>query len=72
MGDEEDTESLDGFEESIVGEEEVPHSIPDKVVEVMTPRAPALREALEGLDVVDVTRIFTLRGGDESSSEVPL
>ena len=28
----------------------------------MALRAPALREVLEGLDVVDVTRIFSLRG----------
>ena len=61
-GDEEDTEILDGFEESTVGEEEVPHSIPDTAVEVVAPRGPALREALERLDLVDTTRIFALRG----------
>ena len=60
--DEEDTELLDGFEESTVGEEEVPHSIPDTAVEVVAPRGPALREALERLDLVDTTRIFALRG----------
>ena len=59
--DEEDTELLDGFEESTVGEEEVPHSIPDTAVEVVVPRGPALREALESLDLVD-TRMFALRG----------
>ena len=37
LGDEEDTESLDGFVESVVGEEEVPHSIPDTAVEVVAP-----------------------------------
>ena len=47
--DEEDTEFLDGFEESTVGEEEVPHSIPDTAVEVVAPRGPALREVLESL-----------------------
>ena len=45
-----------------MGEEEVPHTIPDTAVEVVAPRVPALREALEGMDAVDVTRIFTLRG----------
>ena len=48
--DEEDTELLDGFEESTVGEE------------VVVPRGPALREALESLDLVDTTRMFALRG----------
>ena len=43
--DEEDTELLDGFEESTVGEEEVPHSMPDTAVEVVAPRGPALRES---------------------------
>ena len=61
-GDEEDTDILDRFEESTVGEEEVPHSITYKTVEVVAPRGPALREALERLDLVDSTRIFTLRG----------
>ena len=60
--DEEDTELLDGFEESTVGEEEVPHSIPDTAVEVVARRGPALREALERLGLVDTTRIFALRG----------
>ena len=62
LPDEEDTELLDGFEESTVGEEEVPHSIPDTAAEVVAPRGPALREALERLDLVDTTRIFALRG----------
>ena len=34
MKDEEVTEILDGFEESTVDEEEVPHSLPDTAVEV--------------------------------------
>ena len=52
FGDEEDTESVDGFEESVEGDEEVPHSIPDTVVEVAVPRGAVMREALEGLDGV--------------------
>ena len=35
--DEEDTESVDGSEESVEGDEDVPHSIPD-TVEVAVPR----------------------------------
>ena len=58
----EDTEILDDFEAPIVGEEEVLHSIPDTAVEVVVFRGPALREALERLDLVDTTRIFALRG----------
>ena len=62
--DEEDTEFLDG---STVGEEEVPHSIPDTAVEVVAPGGPALREVLERLDMVCVKR-----GSDANSPEVPL
>ena len=58
FGDEEDTESVDGFEESVEGDEEVPHSIPDTAVEVAVPRGAVMREALEGLDGVDVRRMF--------------
>ena len=32
------TESVDGFEESVEGDEEVPHSIPDTAVEVAIPQ----------------------------------
>ena len=53
---------MDGFEESVEGDEEVPHSIPDTAVEVAVPRGAVMREALEGLDGVDIRRIFSLRG----------
>ena len=62
FGDEEDTESVDGFEESVEGDEDVLHSIPDTVVEVAVPRGAVMREALQGLDGVDIRRIFSLRG----------
>ena len=44
---EEDTESVDSFEESVEGDEDVPHSIPDTAVEVAVPRGAVMREALE-------------------------
>ena len=44
------------------GDEDVPHSIPDTAVEVAVPRGAVMREALEGLDGVDIRRIFSLRG----------
>ena len=40
---------MDGFEESVEGDEEVPHSIPDTAFEVAVPRGAVIREALEGL-----------------------
>ena len=36
---EEDTESVDGFEESVEGDGEVPHSIPDTAVRWQFPEA---------------------------------
>ena len=60
-GDEEDTEILDGFEESTVGEEEVPHSILDTAVEVVSPRGPALREALKEIGLCGHHQDFCVR-----------